>query len=153
GTVAYMSPEQVRGEELDTRTDLFSLGVVLYEMTTGQEAFSGNTTGVIFHAILERTPTALRTLNPGVPSKLEEIINTPLEKVREVRCHAVAVPIAGLMRLKRDVDYARSDARVAVASWLVEGQQKQAAESARGVRAGRSGLLLRLMVLVPILVL
>src|SRR5215468_11091830 len=78
GTVAYMSPEQVRGEELDTRTDLFSLGVVLYEMATGHQAFSGNTTGVIFHAILERTPTALRTLNPGIPSKLEEIINTAL---------------------------------------------------------------------------
>ena len=153
GTVAYMSPEQVRGEELDTRTDLFSLGVVLYEMTTGQEAFSGNTTGVIFHAILERTPTAVRTLNPGVPSKLEEIINTALEKDRELRCQTAAELRADLKRLKRDMDSARSNASVAVPSGLVEAQQKQTAESAHGVRAGRNGLLLRLMILVAFLVL
>ena len=108
GTVAYMSPEQVRGEELDTRTDLFSLGVVLYEMATGQQAFSGNTAGVIFHAILERTPTPPRTLNPGLPAKLEEIINTALEKDRELRCQTAAELRADLKRLKRDMNSART---------------------------------------------
>jgi serine/threonine-protein kinase len=119
GTVAYMSPEQVRGEELDTRSDLFSFGLVLYEMATGRQAFSGNTSGVVFHAILSQAPTSLLRLNPELPSKLEEVVNKALEKDRDVRYQHASEMRADLKRLKRETDSARVAAPSTAASVAV----------------------------------
>jgi Tol biopolymer transport system component len=107
GTVAYMSPEQARGEKLDGRSDIFALGVVLYEMATGQQAFRGDTTAVIFDAILNRMPTATHDLNPKVPEELERCITTCLEKDRELRYQTSAELRADLRRLKRDLESGR----------------------------------------------
>jgi serine/threonine protein kinase len=102
GTVAYMSPEQVRARDLDARSDLFSFGVVLYEMATGRLPFHGESSGVIFSAILERVPVSPIRLNPDLPLKLEEIINRALEKDRNLRYQHASDLRAELQRLKRD---------------------------------------------------
>ena len=105
-----MSPEQVRGKTLDSRTDLFSFGIVLYEMATGAVPFRGETSGVIFDAIMNRAPLAPIRLNPNLPPKLEDIINRALEKDREMRYqHAVDIK-SELRRLKRDLESGRSSA-------------------------------------------
>jgi serine/threonine protein kinase/Tol biopolymer transport system component len=102
GTVAYMSPEQVRGEALDARTDLFSLGVVLYEMATGRQAFTGTTTGVVFEGILNREPAPPSESNPAVPAQLDQIVGKALEKDKDVRYQTARDLLADLKRLRRD---------------------------------------------------
>jgi Tol biopolymer transport system component len=118
GTIAYMSPEQVRAKELDARTDLFSFGAVLYEMTTGTLPFRGESTGLVFESILNRNPVPPTRLNPDLPSKLEEIINKCLEKDRNLRYQHVADIRTDLQRLKRDTESARVEmAQVATRPW------------------------------------
>jgi eukaryotic-like serine/threonine-protein kinase len=136
GTVAYMSPEQARGEELDARTDLFSFGAVLYEMATGRVAFPGPTSAVIFHAILERTPPNPRTVNSNLPARFDEIVSKALEKDRALRYQSAAEISADLKRLKRDTDSTRVTAT--------------APEAKATLRTSRAGLYFGLVAFVAI---
>ena len=121
GTVAYMSPEQVRARELDARTDLFSFGVVLYEMATGTPPFRGESSGVVLKVILDGSPTPVLRLNPDVPPRLEDIVNKALEKDRNLRYQSAAEMRADLQRLKRDTDSHESTSATSAAIYLGKG--------------------------------
>jgi serine/threonine protein kinase/tetratricopeptide (TPR) repeat protein len=112
GTPSYMSPEQVRGDNLDQRTDIFSLGLLLYEMATGRQAFSGNTGGVIIEAVLTRSPVPARTLNPDIPPPLEEVISKAVHKDRDQRYQQAADIRADLQRLERGPDSVRTESLI-----------------------------------------